>query len=743
MRSVHFLFFLVLNTLCLSLSYIHNSVAQESTKESEDLQASNKEKVVKPPTKAVSTKAVSTKAVSTKAVSTKAVSTKAVSTKAIFDNIHTSRLSRRADYAVEITQPAHHWRLIAPAHLKKLSPLAVLAAIEPGRILGMVLSEPVKHLTLEQYTQALMDHSSLESIVLESSTYETIQNYKTIRLVYTGENTQGRFRYLNYIFLKDQYGFQINAGGKINEVQATDLELFFKSINLLPMNVQGKHFKTKGPTHQVSHNVSVNNGILKSLHTGLKLAVPQGYSVLLGEELDALNIDADFALTLWEPDLHILVAHTPCPVKGKNECISVLQKNVRQRENLKSSGEVIQLQLLQKQADFTQYSSEKSTFTYVHHVHIHGKKSNKALQILAWTTRGQELKAWPMLGSLLSQIQMMEDVEKTQLKVQLIDDKKLNTSNDTFRRDESWMQHTYRHHVLRLSWQQPIGAWKVLLNSETKEDIHKLSMIDPIHGMHSQMRIIPAINQDLAYTHQQAWQALKRELNINEAKTKEQSTAGAFTYGIKHQQSLYQQIEVNQLYPILYRLDTLQVGQAIVHLITWGSALNFEIAIVAQILSALEHESHYNITQDADTWSDYRFRFRLQHLPKGGSWQFQPYSGIGTASTAVTYQTPKEVWGAVAMGQSYHGHLEQVAQDIAHRWFQSGPQHPIKEEASTQLQGYKVRHFSMSDTQKKTQQSFHLYLLERSPLIYGFFIYKDTSPLDSKAALKHFELLSP
>ena len=141
-----------------------------------------------------------------------------------------------SQFEIQLDLPGPQWRILSQTQLRSLSAIAIAGAFNPKQVLGLVLVETLKDMNLNDYATALMENSSLKELLIESVTEVTFKNQTALRLVYSGDEANGRFRYLAYVFISGQKGYQVVSGGPIALVDQKKLELFASAVKLNPIS---------------------------------------------------------------------------------------------------------------------------------------------------------------------------------------------------------------------------------------------------------------------------------------------------------------------------------------------------------------------------------------------------------------------------------------------------------------------------------------------------------------------------
>jgi len=630
-------------------------------------------------------------------------------------------------YAVSLGRPAPHWRLLGPSEASRLSPIALMGAVEPGRSFGLILAEPARGMSLDGYAQTLLNHSPLDELLVEVAEAITYQGVESLKLVYSGDNEQGaRVRYLSYVFLRDGFAFQVSAGGKVGAVSSDDLESFSRVVTLLPGPVRGASLELKPLSDELGLTWRVQGGRFESLISSFTLTPPEGWSLQVGEAARAVSPIATLSMSKRVPsaqgpglDLSLLISARPCADEPKRcgqwaraELIEAFELSPRQEGQL-------EWRLFGEPASFELFDRDGTPFSYALHSVVRG---GELLQILAWTLKDQLPHAWGPLPEALSALSELPLPERAALKATLSAalraDEGAALRGDSLDALSAWLGGRYEHEGYQASWRQPSGLWSAR-RLERGETLSALAFEAPLYGLSGQLRLSRR-GGGLIEAHSEALAALKRELGLKLKSVA--SGQGRLGGHLSH----WTELEEEGERPLRYRLhSTLNAGVA-AYMITWAPAPRFPRPVVEQAEANLQLgglPAPFSLTQRCTEGScEARLalppmRFALEGLPTGGDVQLFPNASLGTRSMSLSYTTDEVLIGALAVGHARADALDPLAVAAAQRLL------PQLNEASLQpkrvwLRGREARALSWTSERGEVR----LYLIKRPPLIYGYFV---------------------
>ena len=181
---------------------------------------------------------------------------------------------------------------------------------------------------------------------------------------------------------------------------------------------------------------------------------------MVGEELKLISAEAVVGLARVNPEVWVVISQHPCPAPEADRCARWLRTALEETFELKPLTDALSFKLFQRDEDFFRYLHSSGTFSYLHHLQLDQRA--QATQVMAWTLKGQEARAWTALPEALSAIERFPPPALKTLESQLKTAERTGgiERGDLVRRDERWVHGVYRHHLLHALWKKPEGLWR-------------------------------------------------------------------------------------------------------------------------------------------------------------------------------------------------------------------------------------------------------------------------------------------
>ncbi len=590
--------------------------------------------------------------------------------------------------AVEVASPGSSWRLLNDQQVSALSNIAIAGAIDEQRALGLVLVEPIKGLSLTDYATALLENSTLTELLIESVDETVYQGQNALRVVYSGDEANGRFRYLCYTFIAHGRGYQIVAGGPVSLATAQSLEAFSKAVTLREVE---SSLPTPRSQHTEGHGVDwiLRSGTLSHLLSHLTVRSADGWRALGGESLARLNSEAFAGLQRPEDQLNILFFDRRCPHEQEEVCLSWSRQELMRDLDLREESGTFEFSYLGDSREFKKLRHNGGLYTYLHHGTV---RDGRVLQTLAWTlAQGHGAEAvneegghaqdennalWETLPSGLSLVSLMDRQARLKLGVKL---STLEERGQRARAHESWMWGRYHHFESGVTWTQPSGIWRVSAGpSDHLHPQNSLYTIDaPRYGLRSQLRIISGRRLLVTDLHRDLWADLSAQLSeargpCQETKSGRRQLAQVtshwtrcvFTTDLK--KSGGQPAEHMKW---VYQLDSFKASGAAVHLLTWAPKKLFD-GEAEPVREALERGLSVKppaavVFTPEGTFLDERYRYQVRFLPAGGSLRVRPALSLGSTSSLAEYHTSELSMVSFAVGEMSSQRLGELVDHLS------------------------------------------------------------------------------
>jgi hypothetical protein len=547
-------------------------------------------------------------------------------------------------YQVRLSLPNDRWQFLDQKKSKQISSLGIIGATQPQtQMLGMILVEKVGNMPLEEYAQAIFDVSPLKDIQIEEVTEIDFQKNKAIQMIFTAENQQKRFKYINIITIRQGFAYQCVVAGPSAWTKMDDLISFINAIQLLDGKIEEPVFQ-RLLADQKTQTWQISNQTFESIF-GFSVKAPPQWRLLVGKELAQINGEAEVGLMFQDPQIHVLISKNPCPVQNDVLCGEYFQKEIQKNLSLGAQKESFELQIQKEKMKI-------SRFEHTHYQYYYGNQVIKgmATQFLAWGILGQTEIVTEYLKLLPDFVQPLTTVELSALKAKLVDQKRQYDFIDS---EASLIEGEYRHYQHQLKFQVPIGIWQSekLQGEQAKgwevgknqSSIFHLKAVEFDFDAYLISEQIHCVSQD-AY-HQKAWAQLSMRLGLSIQK---QGTGQL----IENQSIWTQGSKKDGELSLTYRLHTVCENGIGIQLLTTAPTVLFTLPLIMQVESGLSIDAKQAyISIENQKYIDQRFLFEINGIDFNQEKLDLKHLDfkIAALSTSLSLSTENEIMHVMAM----------------------------------------------------------------------------------------------
>lgn len=581
------------------------------------------------------------------------------------------------------------WRILNAEQVSALSNIAVVGAVDDPRALGLVLVESIRGLNLTDYATAVLENSTLDELLIESVDELEFKGFKSLRIVYSGDESNGRFRYLSYIFLAHGKAYQVVAGGPVGLVTAQTLEPFSRAVAFTEMS----------DTAIIKRRVAditglgwrVKSGVFSHVLSNLKIASGEGWSPIVGEALSRINGEAIAGLQKTSSQLNILFFDRPCPHSDRTLCLIWARQDLMSDLNLEEGVGSFDFNYLGEPRTFIRLTHQGGLYSYLLNEQI---VADRVLQTLAWTISHNREKPkendersivetaksvedhsallWGSMQSGLSRVSKMGREERLKLNVELI---KTPADRVSVEAMDSWMWGLYHHFESGLRWSKPSGMWRVNLSSAYPRSPRDrlLTIETPRYGLKSQLRVISGHHLRAHRSHDRLWGELVAQLLETRGQCASPDKGQRPLAGTKSHwtRCLFKKVSIENGVSLsrewTYQLDSFEAHGAVIHLLSWAPKSLFEKE-AEPAREALERGLKINLPATValsphGVMSDERLRYEVR-FPSGGTLRVHPTTSLGSVASQAEYHTADLSLVAFAVGEMKSSKLAELVNQI-------------------------------------------------------------------------------
>lgn len=398
------------------------------------------------------------------------------------------------DLGFTLTRPAPGWQLLGEERARALLPDLVAGAIGPDGHFGAVIVE-VAASDLAGMNRIVMGGlgDALREVI--SETPITWQDLPAIKSELALDDRGVRLRQSRVVFEWDHHFFQVICNGP-PEASENRCGAFLDAFVLDRRPVRPR---AETATADVdTRGWRVRAGVFESAQHGVSLAPPEGWRLVVGDELAQLNAEAAVGLTRSRPEAYAYLLPERIGEGALEQLHLQYRASFLETIAPEEPGQTVQARVGEAPVELLMVRrGEPMPFTY-----WHGDLATGALawQMVAWTPNNSAAEVAPQIPELLASFRVLPEAERAALQTALASaPTPAEVGPDWSLRRERWT-----HYGLGLRWAPPPGLWQIGAGdaaTDTWED-GLLAVEQLVSGANAVLRPVPD-HGSLAKSH--AW----------------------------------------------------------------------------------------------------------------------------------------------------------------------------------------------------------------------------------------------
>ena len=413
----------------------------------------------------------------------------------------TTALIEDTDYQFTLRRPGRDWILLPEAEVQALSPDAVAGARLQSKssVHGFIIVEPYPTADLDAYVKLVYGNMSVEGKHIVQQRDTTIQGVAAKSLLIEGKANGLDVRYQLVAFVRGGFAYQLLGAG-LAAVTASDgssFAPFFAAFGLLDGPIQARVSERSTPD-MVRTSWRVRSNVFESAASGVRLAPPSGWRLVVGDELREMNDDAEVGM-IHGGDVAIYLTITSEMAAGVDAAALTEQyvKGLTQGHGVKGD-----------RTSEARVLDEPITFRVVESTAAQGYDMSLATfwvgpiacQLNVWYATSDAKRAWPVIRSALASIETLAADELQALRDAL--------QTTGYRHQSVGPTHVLRNGIMQdfetgVRWSTPPGLAKVLSGQAARAQAGEsmLWIEEPSLGLFGLLRYDRGLSMDAAAYH--------------------------------------------------------------------------------------------------------------------------------------------------------------------------------------------------------------------------------------------------
>lgn len=365
------------------------------------------------------------------------------------------------DYRFELAWPGAGWKIMHEADIRKLVPDAVAGVINGEALFGAIIVESAPGAVLEEFTDLLVEQMPLEDKHVESRAHVRFAGLPAERYVISGRLNGVWFRFVNHVFVRDRFVYQLLGWGQREQLSTSGKELqpYFDAFALRPGEVK---VRVPAPIKQAAGvGWRVRDGVFESAITQLRVHPTGDWRLMLGDSLARSSRDAEVGIAHANPDVYIIVIAERAPPAESRAKFEAQVRSKLEGER----GAPYHAAFAGADLDMIRVT----TTTGVKLEFLHGIRyaNDQAVQIQAWYHAADRERALKVLPAGLAAFEGIPDAEAGALAGEL---ERARDAQVAVGASYSLRGGVYRSFASGWQWKKPAGLWRI----STGDDARKL-----------------------------------------------------------------------------------------------------------------------------------------------------------------------------------------------------------------------------------------------------------------------------
>lgn len=363
------------------------------------------------------------------------------------------------DYRFEISWPGKGWKITREADIRKLVPDAVAGAINGDALFGAIIIEAAPGATAKEFADLLIEQLPVEGKSVDMREKIKFAGFDAERYAVSGSMNGITFRFVNNVFVRDRFVFQVLGWGHVGKLSAngTELQPFFDAFKALPGEIKGRVPAAVTDAQGVGWHVK--GGVFESAVTGIRVRQNNDWRLMIGDPLARANRDAEIGIAHANPDVYIVVIPERAPPAEER---SAFEEEMR-KALVGTRGEPYQATFVGSPLDMISVT----TTTGVKLEYLHGIQysNDKVVQVQAWFHAADRERALKVLPAGFASFETMPAAETKTLLAAV---EKRRDTQSAIGPAFSLRGGVYRNFDTGWQWKKPTGVWRITTGDEVR-----------------------------------------------------------------------------------------------------------------------------------------------------------------------------------------------------------------------------------------------------------------------------------
>ncbi len=212
------------------------------------------------------------------------------------------------EHRFRIEHPGAGWRLLAENEARKVVPDSVAGAVGPRGTYGVVIVERWASTDAQAFATVLINNMPLVNKRVLATSEVRFAQQDAVRFEVTGSVNEIEVLFINHVFIRDGFAFQVLAWGLPASRPRSVIKAFFKAFSALPGRVRGRARSVTSPDAK-GPGWRLAAGVFESAPYRLRVDPSPAWGLVVGDELTKLDAEAEVGFVFGAADAYgVLVA---------------------------------------------------------------------------------------------------------------------------------------------------------------------------------------------------------------------------------------------------------------------------------------------------------------------------------------------------------------------------------------------------------------------------------------------------
>lgn len=369
------------------------------------------------------------------------------------------------DYRFRLDWPGSGWQLLDEEHASVLAPAAIAGAGHEAGIYGFLVVEATAEQDVVRFAEASYELLAMEGKQLGTVEPLEFHGIPAVRFLATGTLNGLFLQLVRIIWLSGGYAFQATAFGVPDEIgpAGDGAQPFFDALSPLPGEIRARATTRVAPD-RIGVGWRVVAGRFESAVHRLVLTPPEGWVVVVDEELRRLNRSAAVGLKRARPEMYLVLIV---------EQIDPSQQEILQGELLARLAESLGTELTDERT-VRRVDGREVSFVRVRGTRPAGVESHygfliegrTCIQVLASYSSGQADDPAAEIDGALAGIRLLDAAATAELAREL---EAVPDPQNRVGPDFALRRGVYRDFRHSFEWRKPPGFWRILVGEAARE----------------------------------------------------------------------------------------------------------------------------------------------------------------------------------------------------------------------------------------------------------------------------------